>query len=292
MTSCALISPAYHPPDKYEKIFIKNLKDLGFNEIIDLTSKESFFNKWGGTPKERLSLFYKAFESKASAIISYRGGSGVFHFISDIDFSRLKKNKKPIIGYSDLTPLLNLIHEKTGMITFHGPMVKSLSSKINRSALQKALSMQTYGISFTKKENKIFNAPGKNIYGKIVGGNLNRIIDFAQLSELNCKNKILFLEDVHMTKYQTFNFLVLLKKFKNFKPKAILLGDFEFKNTNSFQNMVKYLFPDTPIIMGLPFGHTLPNITIPIGANCLIDFNKKKIKFSFPKKAKKYAVKF
>lgn len=37
-----------------------------------------------------------------------------------LDYSVIARNPKVIMGYSDLTGLLNAIHTKTGMITFHG----------------------------------------------------------------------------------------------------------------------------------------------------------------------------
>ena len=56
--------------------------------------------------------------------------------------------------------------------------------------------------------------------------------------------------------------------------------------------MIKSIFPNIPIITNLPFGHTLPNVTIPLGAECKIDFNQGKIDFLFSEKDKDYAVRF
>jgi len=50
----------------------------------------------------------------------------LFYFIrwsrlnSQLDYDIIKENPKPIMGYSDLTGLLNAIATKTGMVTFHG----------------------------------------------------------------------------------------------------------------------------------------------------------------------------
>jgi muramoyltetrapeptide carboxypeptidase len=43
----------------------------------------------------------------------------------------IARNPKVIMGYSDLTGLLNAIHTKTGLITFHGYYSYNISDCIN-----------------------------------------------------------------------------------------------------------------------------------------------------------------
>ncbi len=45
-----------------------------------------------------------------------------------LDFEVIKNNPKIICGYSDPTSLINVIYAKTGLVTFHGPNFKTLSS--------------------------------------------------------------------------------------------------------------------------------------------------------------------
>jgi muramoyltetrapeptide carboxypeptidase len=289
MVVCSLLTTSHVCTKKELKQVLKNLEDFGFNKIEDLNSKDSFLNHWGGSPKERTQNLYSAWNSNSDAIICFKGGSGISHFLPLVNIKKMK-GKKLFVGYSDITLLLNFLQKKKKIITFHGPNGLSKFDKQTSSSLKKALNMETYGISFEKE--KCFNIPKNNLKGKTIGGNLERLVETLFYTKLNFKNKILFLEEVGHTEYKIFNLLMFLKTYqKGFKPKAILFGNLGIKNKKLMTKLIKEIFPDIPLITNLPFGHQIPKITIPIGANCEIDFKKEKIKFSFTRKHKKYAIK-
>ena len=58
-------------------------------------------------------------------IINARGGYGSIRLINRIDYEIIKNNPKPFIGFSDITALLLMIYKRTGIVTYHGPMVIS-----------------------------------------------------------------------------------------------------------------------------------------------------------------------
>ena len=58
------------------------------------------------------------------------------------------------------------------------------------------------------------------------------------------------------------------------------------------REMIEYLFPNIPLIFDLNFGHKTPNITIPIGVDCDVNFIKGNINFVFSNRDKHYSVKF
>src|SRR5258708_39367515 len=57
------------------------------------------------------------------AILCARGGYGSNYLLEHIDFRKFAENPKIVMGYSDITSLLTAITDRTGLITFHGPMV-------------------------------------------------------------------------------------------------------------------------------------------------------------------------
>ena len=63
---------------------------------------------------------YKNKEVKS--IFCVRGGYGSIRLLDLIDFDTIRKNPKIFVGYSDITTLLMAISQKTGLVTFHGPM--------------------------------------------------------------------------------------------------------------------------------------------------------------------------
>ncbi len=52
-----------------------------------------------------------------------RGGYGAMRILEGVDWSALRENPRPVIGYSDLTALHQAIARETGVISFHGPML-------------------------------------------------------------------------------------------------------------------------------------------------------------------------
>ena len=289
MADCALIAPSFYCGEKDFLNVQKNIQKIGFDSILNFTSQKKLF-KWAGDSNERLRLFYDAWNSDSETVLCCLGGSGISHFLSKINKSKLKK-KKLFVGYSDITLLLNFLSKKLDIITLHGPNgLKNLDEK-SMSALRDALQMKNYGIKFNSDQIlKPFNI--KEFNGKILGGNLERLVASLFYYDLDFRNKIVFLEDINCSEYKIFNFLFFLKNYPKFKPKVILFGDLNIKDKPLMRKMIRYLFPETPIIMDLPIGHCTPNITIPIGVDCNVDFLKNTIDFMFLKKHKKYAVKF
>ncbi|MEZ5919142.1 MAG: LD-carboxypeptidase [Alphaproteobacteria bacterium] len=54
-----------------------------------------------------------------------RGGNRALHILDEIDFDLIRENPKPLIGFSDVTVLLNGIYTHTGLPTIHGPVFKT-----------------------------------------------------------------------------------------------------------------------------------------------------------------------
>ena len=54
-----------------------------------------------------------------------KGGWGCARILDKLDYKTISQNPKVLIGFSDITTLLNVIYAKTGLITFHGPVGNS-----------------------------------------------------------------------------------------------------------------------------------------------------------------------
>ena len=78
---------------------------------------------YGATPKQKAEDINNMFaDSSIKAIFCLCGG------FNEKDYEIIKKNPKPICGFSDNTSLENVIYAKTGVITFNGPTFKSLTT--------------------------------------------------------------------------------------------------------------------------------------------------------------------
>jgi len=134
-------------------------------------------------------------------IIANRGGWGCNRFVNLLDFQLISSKPKVIMGYSDLTGLLNAITASTGMITMHGPMgVDDWSNGVNAQYIHQVLIQgQAVVYSNNAQYSDVFTITSGKAKGTLIGGNLSV---FSALSGSNYVNlgrfgeAILFLEEV------------------------------------------------------------------------------------------------
>lgn len=289
MVRCSIISPSYFCSEEEKKNVEKNLKKLGFHTIENYISSNKFFDKWGGSPNKRLMAFNKSWNSTSRIIFCCKGGSGVSHFLPLIKEDKLIK-KKLLVGYSDITLLLNFLSETKNVISIHGPNLHSDLNKTNINSLKKAIQMKDYGIKIKKANCYNFK---KNVFrGKTIGGNLERIVELSLYKKINYRNKIVFLEETKSSEHKIFNLLCSLKNNHSFKPKVIIFGTLDIKNKKLIKKMILHLFPKTPFIFSDKFGHNKTNIAIPINTTCEVNLEKNIISFRFSKKDKSYSINF
>lgn len=104
------------------------LNELGINVKF---SRHAFNNPtgYGETAKHKAEDINEMFADKeVKGILCAIGGYNSNSVFDYLDFEMIKDNPKIICGYSDPTSIINMIHEKTGLVTFHGPNFKTLSS--------------------------------------------------------------------------------------------------------------------------------------------------------------------
>ena len=83
---------------------------------------------FGASAKEKASDINEMFADKeVKAIFSATGGENANIALDYIDYNIIIENPKIICGFSDTTTLINVINEKTGLVTFHGANFKSFT---------------------------------------------------------------------------------------------------------------------------------------------------------------------
>lgn len=168
-------------------------------------------NRYGhlaGTDEERAEELNEMFrDSEIKGIIALRGGSGSARILDKLDYEAIKNNPKVFLGYSDITALHMAIFEKTGLVTFHGPVAVSSWNSFSYDYF-KRLVFQKETITYSNPNNKggqlaqtrnrirTIN-PGK-AKGKLMGGNLSVLTGImgSEYFPKNWKGNILYLEDI------------------------------------------------------------------------------------------------
>lgn len=279
-----IIAPASGDKNEVIDYNISSFKNLGFKvkEGKYIRNKQDYLS---ASDKERAEDFMNMIKDKdVKAIFAYRGGYGSIRIIPYLDFNIIKKNPKILCGYSDLTILLNHITQKTGIPTFHGPMINSKisSDKITKESLLSMLTKENNSINIQTKNLKIINP--LHFKGTLCGGNLTVLCSsIGTPYEINTRNKILMIEDINEENYSIDRLLTQLKfSGKLSSCRGFLIGHFTPYNPKTLNVILSILKPyNKPIICGIPFGHDYPNLTLPLGSTISFNPNTEELKLKY-----------
>ncbi len=261
---------------------IQILKEFGFNVIIH----EKLFqvnNQLAGSDENRslvLNDYLKNDEVKA--ILFARGGYGSTRMIDLVDWSLLIQNPKWLVGFSDVTAILNHA-QKLGIESIHSIMPLLFTNEnANESifSLIEILIGNKLNISAPKHSLNVIG----ECEGELVGGNLSLLVHIiGTVSEPVWKDKILFLEDLDEYLYHIDRMMVQLKRAGVLQQlKGIVVGymsDMKDNATpwgkNAYEIIAEHCAElGIPLAFGLPVGHEIPNLTLKIGAYYNLDVNE------------------
>ncbi|HYA63065.1 MAG TPA: LD-carboxypeptidase [Candidatus Sulfotelmatobacter sp.] len=277
-STLAYFAPA-SPPSDYGDIRtgILELQRLGFKVIPAHEFLPSGY--FAGSTEERLEGFLNALGNKEiTGLIALRGGYGSTYLLDRLANESLV-SAKCLIGYSDLTALQIYLWQKSGWVTFHGPM---LAAGFGRGAdgLQGYDESSFMHAVANTKGNWPLNLSGEVLVsGEAEGTILGGCLTILQTSlgtpwEIDTAGAILLLEDTQLKPYQVDRALMhLMQSGKMKNVRGIILGDFPGSEPASPDSpsvrcvCERVLGPlGIPIIYGAAVGHTKrPMLTIPLG---------------------------
>ncbi|MBN2059727.1 MAG: LD-carboxypeptidase [Deltaproteobacteria bacterium] len=240
-----------------------------------------------GDDNARLSDFHKMFEDQEiKAVLCARGGYGSLRLIDKISYDLVRRNPKILIGYSDITALLISIFQKTGLITFHGPLAKELAGKkkIFVDSLFRTIST-TDPITLRFAEGKSYR---KGIAeGVLIGGNLTLICGLLGTPFFPPLEKvILFIEEKGEDVYRLDRMFTQLRLSGRLRGlSAMIFGGFEdCGHKPAVEKLLMDITSDFgfPVCSKFPAGHGDENITLPIGLPALLDTGEMTLSFQQP----------
>ncbi len=275
----AIVATARKNIDDNLKFASDLLTSWGLNVIVGSTIGLDV-NQLAGTDEQRSKDFQNQMDNEnIKAIWCVRGGYGTVRMIDLLDFTAFKKSPKWIIGFSDVTVLHNHLNTM-GYKSIHGIM--PVSSRATTDAIE-SLRISLFG---EKLEYKI-DAYDMNRYGKasgeIVGGNLSILYSLlGSKSAIDCKDKILFMEDLDEYLYHIDRMMMNLKRcgcLDNLK--GIMVGSMTKMKDNDIpwgKNAYEIIQDITknfkiPIIYNFPAGHIADNRALILGNKVSIDAN-------------------
>jgi len=252
---------------------IRNLEKLGFKVISKrpITKLPSIHRK--------VAQVHAGFlNKKVEIILAHRGGCTSMKLLPYLDFNLIRKNPKIFAGFSDLSALLNVISERTNLITLHSPMVINFSLP-SRFTIRSFL-------------NAVNGFPNRNLFegvpvkvdhhgigrGRLKGGNLITLTALIGTEwEMDTDGAILFLEDADEKLYEVDRYLtqwIFAGKLQ--KVKGLILGDFRgIKGRDVYNILSSQMKIDFPLVNCPYIGHVKNKITLPVGAGVELNTMKK-----------------
>ncbi len=270
-------------------IAIAQVEALGFKTKLGKYARERN-GYFAGTDAQRAHDINAMFaDDDVDAIFCYSGGWGSPRLLPLIDFDVIKRNPKIFLGYSDITALLNAIHQKTGLVTFHGPVMAQRLSSWTVDNLRRVL-MQTDAVgelsSPPKPDNELVNRDfwtqtirGGKATGKLVGGNLSLVAALCGTPwQINSQDAIVLLEDIDEDPYRVDRMLTQCAQAGLFdKAAGVVFGfctDCKVDGPSfSLEDVLKDRFAtlNIPCFSGFAFGHIKEMHTLPIGISASLD---------------------
>lgn len=274
---------------------VSYLRGLGYRVALgectkNVTRHGYFAGKDESRAKELMSMFSN---DKVDAIFCSRGGWGGMRILPLLDFGVIKDNPKIFMGYSDVTTLHIAIHQRTGLVTFHGPSLEGYGADnaekdppAGKENIDRALAMlsraEPWGVIENPPSGMLLRTivPGK-ARGRIIGGNLSMMVHtLGTKDSIVTDGRILFMEDVHVSEYDIDRLLTHLHLAgKLDKVRGVIFGQvskFHKRDepTPSLEDVLQDrigIMESVPSFTGLCCGHGRTRLVVPEGVRASID---------------------
>lgn len=245
-----------------------------------------------GADDERLADLNAAFaDPAADAVWCIRGGYGATRILDRVDYDALARRPKALIGFSDITALLNAVTRATGLVTFHGPTARSPMAAFTRRHFEQVLGAPAPAGRLGRippppdvlvpREDRVVALRGGRAEGPLVGGNLSLfqcLLGTEWMPDL--EGAILFLEDAGEDLYRIDRMLAHLRLAGALDRLAgVVVGQFTGMRRNSGDGalgfdevLATYFAPlGIPAAYGFPVGHVERQWTLPLGVRARLD---------------------
>jgi muramoyltetrapeptide carboxypeptidase len=244
-----------------------------------------------GTDDERLSDLNAAFQDPAiDAVWCIRGGYGSLRLLDRVDFAAIARRPKALIGFSDITTLLNAVTRCTGVVTFHGPVARAAMPGFSRRHLSRVLTLPQPAARLDRldlpeqvpaPQGRIVTLAGGTAEGPLIGGNLTLLhclVGTPYFPEFD--GALLFLEDVGEDLYRVDRILAHFRTLGILRQLAgAIIGRFTQMDRATSDGalgfdevLATYFGPlGIPVAYGFPIGHIEAQWTLPLGVRARLD---------------------
>ena len=298
----AIVAPASVTYESLQlQLALEALEAMGLNAKVGDHVMDRF-GYLAGQDSDRAADINGAFlDPDVDAIFALRGGWGASRLLPFIDFDGIRENPKILLGYSDITSLLNAIYARAGVVAFHGPNLMSRWNQFTYDSMREVL-FDAKPARYTNptepdddlvaRKHRIQTIVPGRAEGHLIGGNLtlmSALVGTPYLPKFD--NAILFLEDVGEAIYRVDRMLTQLKLSGHLQRVAgIVFGHFTGVKPNpglgnfALMDVLKqHCLPlGVPCYFGAMIGHLEQQSTVPVGGLARMDASRGVIELTEP----------
>ena len=281
---------------------IETLQALGF-VVREAPHLRARYGHFAGTDAQRASDVNAMFaDPTVHGLLAMTGGSGGNRILPLLDYDAIRRAPKFLGGFSDTTALVNAVHARTGLVTFHCPLAatewNSFSTEHWRGAVVDALALTLANPKdrdehIVPRTGRVHTLRGGKARGPLLGGNLAVLTSMAGSPYWPAfDGAILFLEDTNEFIYRVDRMLstlkisgvlqrlngVVLGAFTRCEP-----GDGHYGTLTLDEVFDDYFKPlNIPVYSGALFGHIRRKFTLPVGLEVEMDADAGTVRFLQP----------
>lgn len=274
-----LIAPASPPTAADLEQARAHVESLGLIAVMGdfVRARDGYL---AGTDAQRAADFnHMARDASIRAIVAIRGGYGTMRILEQLDYAAIRQDPKIVLGFSDLTALLNAVTTRAAVVTFHGPLGAHGSS--------------WSGVAREYVEQLLFSAqpparlqivdprpivPGR-ARGRLAGGNLSLIAALTGTPfAVPARDALLFFEETEEAPYRLDRMLTQLALAGELGAASGILAGLCTKCTpkgsspTAEQVIAERLqVAGRPAVAGAPVGHIPAQWVLPIGVLAELD---------------------
>jgi muramoyltetrapeptide carboxypeptidase len=218
------------------------------------------------------------------AILLARGGYGLMRILPRLDAEALRRDPKPIIGFSDATALLAWAHA-AGVRGIHGPMGVQMGVLADSDIAHLISLMSDAHVPGVRPWRLASHGRGKH-RGPLITANLTLLSMLVGTPyELPVARSITLIEEVGEKPYELDRYLSQLALTGQLaKMNAMIVGDLtRCADANpptgvpdpedaALQTVLERVRP-LPVAVGAPIGHGNQNEAVPFGAEAILDLD-------------------
>lgn len=276
----AVVSPSSPPfPDRLDR-GLRALRDRGFEPVL-MPHARDVHGHLAGDDTDRRSDLEAAFRDPGlRAVFVGRGGFGAARLLDRLDWSVVRADPKPLVGFSDITAVLCAAWGRIGLVTIHGPFVSGLG-RIDDEAGSHLMALLCDPELVGAVPGRARTVRGGSAEGVLLGGNLATLCSLVgTVDQPELDGAILLVEDVNEAPYRLDRMLTQLRRAGVLTGVAgIVVGTLrgceppDDRPSATAEEVVAERLSDlgVPVAHGLELGHTDRQFAVPIGVRGRLD---------------------